>query len=110
CTPAKPLMVWAVKQALQKTKQLLTEGGYVGSENVLYEAVLDEILTKAKKADDDALTAAGDVGHAAHEWIEQVIKTILTKKDNRRQELFAKLPEDEGASNASVASVGWMVE
>lgn len=110
CTPAKALMVWAVKCALARTKELLM-AGYVGEQgSVLYETVLDEILAKAKKADDEALSMAGDIGTEAHDWLEKVIKTIIYDNESRRHELFAKLPLDERAASAGIAGVGWMAE
>ena len=68
-TPAKVLMVWAVKVALRRTRQLLVDGGYVysdGDTKTLFESVLDDILKKAAKEDDDLLQEAGQVGHVAH--------------------------------------------
>jgi hypothetical protein len=68
-------MVWAVKVALRRTRQLLMDGGYVyrndcvyieGSAKELFESVLDDILKKAAKEDDDLLQEAGQVGHVAH--------------------------------------------
>ena len=113
-TPAKPLMVWAVKQALAKTKLLLKEGGYLtdsddtGAFLPLYEAVLDDILTLAKKADEEALTEAGDIGTEAHDWIERLIKTILSGNEEKRHEHLAHLPTDPRAGNAAIAACGWM--
>lgn len=110
CTPSKALMVWAVKLALAKTKQLLTEYGCVGDHAVvLYESVLDDILAKAKKADDEALTMAGDIGTEAHDWLEKVIKTLIYDNESRRHELLATLPLDDRAANASIAGIEWMV-
>ncbi len=110
-TPSKPLMVWAVRKALEKTKQLLMAGGYVGEDpKVLYESVLDDILAKAKQADTEELEDAGEVGHVAHEHVENVIKSILARDEDRRMELLAKLPEDERASNGSIAAICWMIE
>lgn len=112
-TPSKPLMVWAVKLALARTKKLLIEWGYVGDYGgqfkALYESQLDAILKLAAQADDDALEDAGDVGTEAHDWIEKVIKTILSGQEERRHELFAKLPLDERAENAAIAACDWMV-
>ena len=108
-TPAKPLMVWAVRVALARTKQLLLDGGYLGLDSkVLYESILDDILERAKKEDDNLLVAAGDVGHAAHAHIESVIKAILSKNDERLFELLAKFPEDERAASGSIAAMTWM--
>jgi len=107
-TPSKPLMVWAVRKALEKTKKLLMDG-YVGEQaSVLYESCLDEILTKAKKADEESLEDAGEVGTDAHDWIEKVIKTILSGNEERRYELLAHLPVDPRAENAAIAACEWI--
>ena len=107
-TPSKPLMVWAVRKALEKTKKLLMDG-YVGEQaSVLYESALDEILEKAKKADEESLEDAGEVGTDAHDWIERLIKTILYDNEERRHEILAHLPTDPRAEKAAIAACGWM--
>jgi hypothetical protein len=109
-TPSKPLMVWAVRKALEKTKSLLMDG-YVGEQaSVLYESVLDDILERAKKADTEELENAGEIGHQAHDHVEQVIKSMLQGNEDRRLELLAKLPLDERASNGAIAAICWMAE
>jgi len=108
-TPAKPLMVWAVTVALRRAKQLLMDGKYVGEDaKALYESVLDDILKRAAKEDDDQLQAAGEVGHAAHTHIELIIKAILSNNEDRLLELLAKFPEDERASNGVIAALAWI--
>ncbi len=108
-TPSKPLMVWAVRKALEKTKALLTAGGYVGDSKILYESVLDDILAKAKQADTEELEDAGEVGHVAHDHIEKIIKSILINDEDRRMELLAKLPADERSANGTIAAICWIV-
>jgi hypothetical protein len=115
---SEALMRWAVKTALARTKKLLMGGGYVvpaGDDTgnypqSLYESVLDSILAAAKKADRESLEDAGEVGHEAHAWVENVIKTVLSGDESRRLELFAKLPTDERAANACIAAISWMSE
>ena len=111
CTPPQPLMAWAVRIALERTKKLLMEAGCEGDHAVLlYEAELDKILAEAKKADTEELEAAGDTGSAAHDWIEQYIRATISGRTERRLELLAKFPEDERAANACLAALVWMVE
>jgi hypothetical protein len=108
---SEPLMRWAVKTALVRTRKLLIEGGYVGEDaKKLYESVLDDILEHARKADREELESAGEIGHQSHAWVENVIKTILSGAESRRLELFAKLPTDERAANACIAAIVWMCE
>jgi hypothetical protein len=108
---SEALMRWAVKTALARTKKLLMEGGYVGEDaKKLFETTLNSILSQAKKADREDLEAAGEIGHEAHAWIESVIKSVLAGDEDRRLELFAKLPVDERAANACIAAIVWMSE
>jgi hypothetical protein len=108
------LMRWAVKKALEKLKKLLILGEYVitNSNNdepkLLFETILDDIINLAKKADREELEAAGETGHAAHEWIENYIHSIIEEKEGRRLELLSKFPSDERAANAVTAALEWM--
>jgi hypothetical protein len=110
CTPTQVIKNWAVKVALLRTKKLLMDGGYVyldGDTKSLYESVLDDILAKAKKEDDDILQDAGRVGTDAHDWLEHVIKA--RDNEERRLELFAKFPPDERAASCCIAGIDWIV-
>jgi hypothetical protein len=117
---SQALMPWAVKKSLEKLKRLLVERGFVtaaqhADENTsdplpLFESILDEIITSAKKADKEELDAAAETGHAAHDWIEQYIKALLNDADHRRLELLAHFPLDERAANACVAAGEWMAD
>jgi hypothetical protein len=113
---SQALMGWATKVALAKLKRILIERGYVtDAQHVdtsdplpLFEDILDEIITSARKADKEELDAAAETGHAAHEWIESYVKALLTDSDDRRLELLAHLPLDDRASNACIAACEWM--
>lgn len=108
------LMPWAVKKALEKLKRLLILGEYVITDSnndepkLLFETLLDDIIALAKKADKEELEAAGETGHAAHEWIENYIKAIIEEKEDRRLELLSKFPSDLRAANAVTAALEWM--
>lgn len=105
------LMRWAVKKCCEKLRHLMLENFSVtgGWDDIsLFEILLDEVIKSSKKADKEELDAAGKTGHIAHDWIERYIRAILDDKDERRQELLAKLPLDERASNACVAALGFM--
>lgn len=103
------LMPWAVKMALRRTFEKLQEHRRGDGFYEIYWTELEEILESAKKADKDALEDAGDVGHIAHAWIEDLIKSIIAGDEKRRLEILAKLPEDERAANACIAAVEFMV-
>jgi hypothetical protein len=102
-----PLMVWAVNRALERVRTKMAEHRRLDGSYELYSAELEAILESAKKADKEALEDAGEVGHVAHAWIEQYIKSVLAGDTGRQQELLAKLPEDERASNCCIAFVVW---
>lgn len=112
---SEPLMRWAVKLALLRFRKLLLES-YVkcaGWQEVPlpdFEKIIDDIIEKAKKADKEELDAAAEIGHIAHDWIENYIKAVISGKEERRHELLAKLPDDERSASACIAAVAWMVE
>jgi len=100
------LIPWAVKMALARCKQLLVEGGYVGEDTKkLFESVLDDILAKAKKADSEILSDAGNVGHEAHQFLEDYVNATIHHNEERRFELLAKFPIDERAANCVIAGL-----
>lgn len=104
---SEALMRWAVKKALEKTKLLLSKYDTLGQISI-FSHELDKILEEAKKADEQELQKAADTGHAAHEWIEQLIKAIVSDNEERRLELLSTLPEDPRAANCCIAAVQWM--
>lgn len=104
------LMPWAVKKAMSKLVQLLKDRGHLGENGVpLFEEVLNDLITSAKKADKEILEEAAEIGHLAHDWIERYIKTLLEDADDRRLELLAKLPENDRSASACIAACEWMV-
>ena len=111
-----PLMVWAVRKAMAKLKKIMMEREFcivagecaTDFQPTLFEAILDGIIEEAKKADREELTAAGEVGHVAHKWIEDYITALIHDADDRRLELLAHLPTDERAANCCIAFGSWM--
>lgn len=102
-------MPWAVKKATERVKALMEQHRRRDGFYELLIEELDAILIAAKKADREILEDAGEVGHIAHDWVEQLVKTILSGDETRRLELICKLPEDERAANACIAAVEWML-
>lgn len=103
------LMPWAVKKATERVKTLMEEHRRGDGFYELLVEELDSILAASKKADREVLEDAGEVGHVAHDWVEQLVKSILSGDETRRMELIVKLPEDERAANACIAAVEWMI-
>ena len=106
---SQPLMSWAVKMALQRVLALMQDHRRADGFYELYYTELEAILAAAKKADREELEEAGDIGHIAHDWIEQLIQSIISNDEKRTLEILAKLPEDERASNCCIAAVEWMI-
>jgi hypothetical protein len=104
------LMPWAVRKAMEKLRRLLVEG-HLGPDDCIqvFEAELDAIIAEAKKADREELESAGETGHDAHSWIEELIKSNLSDNRNRELEVLAKLPTDERAASCCIGAVEWMV-
>ena len=105
------LVPWSARQMqikLLKTcapfKSQLPEGpGYI-----FPEKDFTQWIEEGKSAHKEQLEEAGDIGHTAHAWIEQLIKAILAGNESRKLELLAKLPENEKAANCCGAALSWM--
>src|SRR5271163_2016436 len=106
---SQPLMRWAVKLALARARTLLLATGIGGDGAIqIFTDELDKILESARKADTEALEDAGEVGHQAHEVIENVIKAIITDDQKRLDEIFSTLPDDSRAVSGVSAAIDWM--
>jgi hypothetical protein len=85
----------------------LESNGYIYSADGLTEvkaltyAELDTMIVEAKRANDDALTTAGDIGHKAHAWIEGAIKAAIKGFSQ------PELPTDEKVKSCCEAFVSW---
>lgn len=110
---SQPLMAWAVKKTLEKLRRLVVERFCFGNEDQMFKMFigdLDALFKEAKSAKDDELDSAGEVGHEAHDWIENYIKAVLRSNETRRDELLAKFPRDPRATNCCVAAIEWMAQ
>lgn len=106
-----PLMAWAKRKAMEKLRRLMIEQHFGPDQCVqMFLHELDAIIEEAKKADQEELESAGETGHDAHGWIEQLIIANLEENRNRELEVLAKLPEDERAASAAIGAVEWMVK
>jgi hypothetical protein len=70
-------------------------------------AAFTKLCLEAKTAHKDSLEDAGDVGHMAHRWIEEYIKTLLATDVANRDKLLAERCKDERATKATTAMLGW---
>jgi hypothetical protein len=105
------LIPWACKQMAAK---LLTDAPIMTlptGERVIRQMDYQEyenLVLAGKTAHKDKLEEAGDIGHIAHAWIERYIKAVLANDQARQEELLAKFPEDERATNCCLAALDWM--
>ena len=111
----KPLMIWAVKLALAKTRELLILGGHVsdncnGQHVELMSAVLNDILEAARKEDNAQFEMAGEIGDVAHKHLQRIIEATISKDKALLDELTTVLPEDKRAANSVQAALRWMAE
>jgi hypothetical protein len=108
----KPALVpWAVKKAVARAYEIIREKHGRGDGFVECTAEdLMEALLQAKREPEDILEAAGDTGHAAHYFVEDLIDATLRGDENRRLEILAKFPQDERATNCVIAALCFFVE
>ena len=111
-----PLVSWAVRRALERTKTLLVEGGFAldhdtaAAAQPLFVETLDKLLDEARRENSRLLQEAAGTGHAAHSWSETFAKASLANHQARQQELLAKLPEDQRAENCCIALIAFLAE
>jgi hypothetical protein len=107
----KPQLVpWAVKQAVARAYAILLELHGRGDGFIeLTAGDLLDALTAAKREPEDILEKAGETGHAAHHFVEDLIDATLRGDDARRLEILAKFPVDERATNCVVAALCFFV-
>jgi hypothetical protein len=101
------LIPWACKMMGQKLKVLANEkynaGFYQLSDNDL-----DEVIQQAKTAHKDKLEDAGEVGHAAHGWIEEYIKHLLNVTCDLDAAPYPKPLTDNRATSCVEAALKWI--
>lgn len=103
------LIPWACKMMAQKMTAELEFWKVADSQTItIPQTTLTDIIIRAKTAHKEKLEEAGAIGHIAHNWIEEYIKSILAKDLKKVEEVLANMPADERARNACVAALDWM--
>ena len=108
------LIPWACKMMAEKL--LRTMPSIVPSNEMPQETLsilwtdFELLVADAKKAHRERLTDAGDVGTAAHNWIEDSIRWAITFNKGVVENLTEQAPEDERARNCGHAALDWMKE
>jgi hypothetical protein len=104
------LLPWGCKMMAEKLLRTMPKnvdelGEYTQS---LSLADFETLVTEAKKAHKERLVDAGDVGSAAHIWLEDSIRHAIDHNNGVVQELDYKIPNDERAVNCGNAAFDWM--
>lgn len=108
---SEALIPWACKQMAIK---ILNEAPIMAlptGERLVRQMTYQEFETlvlTGKTAHKEKLEEAGQVGHVAHAWIEEYIKSVLTGNEERKMEFLSKFPLDERARNCCFAALDWM--
>lgn len=109
------LVPWAVKMMSLKlfaTTPMITMPDGDKYVPMMKLADYEALVIDAKKAHKEHLEDAGDIGHIAHAWIENVIKLSLAQFDGVcSQECLDRadpLPENEKSRSCCHAAIDWM--
>lgn len=106
------LIPWACKKMAQKlfltVPITITKSGTPAV--IMKQEDFDKLVTEAKSAHKEILEDAGDVGHAAHNWLEQYIKLELgLLSDKNLAQLYEDLEKiDPRAKKCCQAALHWM--
>jgi hypothetical protein len=104
------LMPWACKMMylkLLRTVPSFDENAERRVSSILWKE-FDNILQAAKSAHEDVLEDAGDVGHAAHLWIENTIHNAIAFNGGVVERMNDVAPTDERSLNCGNAAFDWM--
>jgi hypothetical protein len=108
---SEALVPWGCKMMRQKLLATAPAMTLPTGERIVRQMAWEEfekLTEEAKSAHKERLEDAGQVGHAAHDWVERYIKAILAEDEPRRLDLLVNFPADERAKNACVAALDWM--
>jgi hypothetical protein len=102
------LIPWACKMMAQKLLSTAKYDGISAFTVPLSSTDLETWVMAAKSAHRDKLEEAANIGHIAHDWIEQYIKQWI--QGTAGSTFTAQpLPVNEQAASACMAAMSWMV-
>lgn len=104
------LIAWAVKMMAQKLLDTMPRDS-ISPDNFIAPMSYGEFeqhVLASKSAHKDKLDEASNIGHLAHNWIEQYITACLQSNLTRKAYLFNNLPLQEQAANCCRAALSWM--
>jgi hypothetical protein len=100
------LVPWACKMMYLKMLRLIpTEDNRIKSITL---GEFDALLTQSKTAHKDKFEEAGDVGTAAHKWIEATIRNAITFNHGVVDKMNDMAPTDERSISCGMAAFDWM--
>jgi hypothetical protein len=104
-----PLTQWSANMTVELLRQELQP--YTNEEGIIQipSPAFEELANKARFNYRQISKTATDIGHIAHDWLEQFIKMMVSKGVSMRDILiFPALPEHEKATNCVNAALDWM--
>lgn len=105
------LIPWACKMMAQKLTHLVKEFYAPDGATPVYVIPADKFMTaitESKSAHKDKLEDAGDVGHAAHGWIEKYINHLLNVTCDLDAAPYPQSLNEERAANCVQAALAWI--
>lgn len=102
------LIAWAVKMMAQKLLATIPRDTIAPDTFIapMSYGEFEQHVLAAKSAHKDKLDEASNIGHLAHNWIEQCIKYELNSSQGIP---YIPMPENEQARNCCRAAVAWML-
>jgi hypothetical protein len=101
------LMPWACKMMYLKLLRTMPRTAEDRVVSVSW-AEFDMIVQAAKSAHKEKLEEAGDVGTAAHKWIEDTVRNAIAFSNGVVEKMNEMAPTDERSVNCGLAAFDWM--
>lgn len=100
------LKPWAAKMMYLKLLRTMPRDG----DNIkpIPWVEFDKIAEEAKSAHTERLEEAGDIGTAAHKWIEDTIRNAIANTKGVVEKMNELAPVDERSINCGLAAFDWM--
>lgn len=98
------LMQWAVNQAIDHLRARLYDGGEFDVED------LEQFLDEAKYAHKFTKDKAGEIGTAAHDWLENYWLQKMKAVESGEDFAVPPLPDDPQVLNCVEAAIKWIEE
>jgi hypothetical protein len=104
------LIPWSAKRVAEKIIRLVPTTELSGELwlKPMSLAFFTELVMQAKRAPQEEKEEAGDIGHMAHECLEDSIRHALLYTDDHIVRELKNLPQDEKAATAANSGFNWM--